>query len=165
MKFVGYSLPPHNNQGNLMTFLLPLILAALFFATPIAYAQVSVSDPWVRASVPHQKGTGAFMKITAPTDARLVEARSPLAGTAEIHTMTVEGDIMKMRVLPDLPLPGGATVELKPGGYHVMLLDLKAQAKVGDTVPISLVVESANGTRETVEVNAPVRALHEGGGH
>jgi copper(I)-binding protein len=85
-------------------------------------AQVTVKDPWVRATVPAQKATGAFMQITSAQDARLVEARSPVAGVVEVHEMVMEKEVMKMRAIKGLDLPAGKTVELKPGGYHVMLM-------------------------------------------
>lgn len=134
------------------------ILAALFLAIPAAHAGVDVADPWVRATVAQQKVTGAFMKITSSVDARLIEIRSPIAAVAEIHEMTMEGDKMKMRAVPALALPAGTTVELRPGGYHVMLLGLVAQAREGETVPVTLTIETADG-RETVEIAAPVRPL------
>jgi copper(I)-binding protein len=104
-----------------------------------AYAQVTVKDPWVRATVSQQKATGAFMQLTAAQDSRLIEAKSPVAGVVEVHEMSMEKDVMKMRAVPSLDLPAGKMVELKPGGYHVMLMDLKQQMKEGDTVPLTLV--------------------------
>jgi len=77
----------------------------------------------------------------------------------EIHEMSMEGSVMKMRAVPGLDLPAGKTVELKPGGYHVMLMDLKKELKAGDTVPLTLVVEGADKKREIIEVKAPVKAL------
>ncbi len=133
--------------------------AALALATA-AQAQVTVKDAWVRATVPQQKATGAFMQLTAEKDTRLVEARSPVAGVVEIHEMTMVDNVMKMRAVPGLDLPAGKAVELKPGGYHVMLIDLKGQVKEGDTVPVTLVVQGKDGKRETIEVKAPVRPLN-----
>ncbi len=127
-----------------------------------AFAQVTVTDPWVRGTVPQQKATGAFMQLTAAQDTRLVAARSPVAGVVEIHEMAMEKDIMRMRALPDgLPLPAGKRVELKPGGYHVMLMDLKGPVKEGSTVPVTLVFEGKDKNRSEVEVKAPVRPLGE----
>lgn len=137
----------------------------LALAAGAACAQVTVSEPWVRATVPQQRATGAFMNLTAPQGARLVEARSPVAGVVEIHEMVMENQVMKMRAIPGLDLPAGRAVELKPGGYHVMLMELKQQVKEGETVPITLVVEGKDKKRETVEVKAAVRPLTSGGGH
>ena len=130
--------------------------AALLVALPAA-AQVTVTDPWVRGTVAGQMATGAFMKLQSAKDARLLEAASPVAGVVEIHEMALENNIMRMRAVPSLALPAGRAVELKPGGYHVMLMDLKQQMKEGEVVPVTLVVETA-GRRETIEVKAPVRA-------
>ncbi|MCX7156028.1 MAG: copper chaperone PCu(A)C [Rhodocyclales bacterium] len=139
------------------TALSALVSAA--FILP-AHAQVTVKDPWVRATVSQQKATGAFMQITSVQDARLVEVKSPVAGIIEIHEMAIEKDVMKMRALPNgLDLPAGKTVELKSGGYHVMLMDLKQQMKEGDTVPMTLVVEGKDKKRSTIEVKAPVKPL------
>jgi periplasmic copper chaperone A len=122
-----------------------------------AAAQVTVGDPWIRGTVAQQMSTGAFMQLKSATDAKLIEARSPVAGVVEIHEMTMENNVMRMRAVPSMMLPAGRTVELKPGGYHVMMMDLKQQMKDGDVVPLTLVVESG-GKRETVEVKAKVRA-------
>ncbi len=136
-----------------------LTLAALAVAAA-AQAQVTVKDPWVRATVPQQKASGAFMQLTAAKDARLVEARSPVAGVVEIHEMAMDNNVMKMRAVPGLDLPAGKAVDLKPGGYHVMLMDLRGQLKEGDTVPVTLVIQGKDGKRETIEVKAPVRPLN-----
>jgi copper(I)-binding protein len=109
--------------------------------------------------VANQSATGAFMKLTAPAATRLVEVRSPVAGIVEVHEMKLDGDVMRMRAVPALPLPAGQMVELKPGGYHVMLMDLKGPVKAGDAVPLTLVFEGADGKRLTQDVKATARAL------
>ncbi len=142
-----------------------IIAISLCFALPaIALAQVAVKDPWVRATVAEQKSTGAFMQLTSPEGTRLVEVRSTVAKTVELHEMSMDGGVMKMRALAGVDLPAGKTVELKPGGYHVMLVDLKGQVKAGDSVPLTLVFEGKDKKRETVEVKATARALNEKGG-
>lgn len=144
-------------------FLSTLVLALASSAwaqTPSTPANtVQVHDAWARATIASQSATGAFMKLTAPTAMRLVEVRTPAAGVAEVHEMKLDGDVMRMRALGALALPAGQTVELKPGGYHVMLMDLKAPVKAGDSVPLTLVFEGANGQRHTQEVTAVARAL------
>jgi len=132
-------------------------LAASFIASA-AQAQTTVKDPWARATVAQQKASGAFMQLQSAKGGKLVSASSPVAGVVEIHEMTMDGNVMKMRAVPSLDLPAGKPVELKPGGFHVMLMDLKKPLNAGDTVPITLVVESA-GQRETVEVKAAVRQM------
>ena len=118
---------------------------SLTLATFAASAQVTVSEPWVRATVPQQKATGAFMKLQSAQDAKLISAKSPAAGIVEVHEMAMEGGVMKMRAVDGLALPMGKAVELKPGGYHVMLMDLKSQVKEGDAVPLTLVFETKDG--------------------
>jgi hypothetical protein len=137
------------------------VFAALVFALASisALAQVQVKDPWTRATVPQQTATGAFMKLESAQDARLVQASSPAAGVVEIHEMKMEGGVMKMRAVPSVAIPAGKGVELKPGGYHVMLMNLKAQVKEGDAVPITLVIEGKDGKRQTLEVKATARPI------
>jgi copper(I)-binding protein len=141
---------------------LQVVAAALLATTAItAAAQVSVSEPWIRATVPSQMATGAFMKLTAASNARLIGAASPVAGVVEVHEMALENNVMRMRAVTALDLPAGKPVELKPGGYHVMLLDLKRQLKPGETVPVTLQIEQG-GKRQEIEVQATVRALGAG---
>ena len=132
-------------------------LLALLLSPPV-YAQVTVTEPWVRATVASQMATGAFMTLKSATPARLVGASSPVAGVVEVHEMAMQDNVMRMRAVDALELPAGREVQLKPGGYHVMLMDLTRDLKAGETVPITLVVEQG-GTRRTVEVQAVVRAL------
>lgn len=134
-----------------------LMLAA---TSLLAQAEVSVKDAWVRATVPQQHATGAFMQIHSSTDMRLVEVQTNAAGIAEVHEMKMDNNVMKMRALPQLDLPAGKTVELKPGSSHLMLMDLKAQIKAGDTVTLTLILEDKDKKRETIEVKAKARALN-----
>jgi periplasmic copper chaperone A len=139
-----------------------LLIASLLTITAGAWAQqitVKIEDAWVRGTVASQKATGAFMRLTSPSDARLVAVSSPVAGVAEIHEMAMENDVMKMRQVPGLALPAGQTTELKPGGYHIMLMALKGQVKGGDTVPLTLTFEDGEKKTFTQEVNLPVKAL------
>ena len=130
-----------------------------------AQAQTTVKDAWVRGTVAGQKATGLFAQISSASGGKLVSASSPLAGVVEVHEMAMDGNVMKMRAIAALELPAGKPVELKPGGYHVMLLDLKQELKAGDAVPVTLVIEGAGGQRETLEIKAPVKALADSGGH
>ncbi|MDD0841044.1 copper chaperone PCu(A)C [Curvibacter sp. HBC61] len=132
-------------------------LCALSFA--VSAQGVDVKGAWARASVPGQKATGAFMTLTAPAGATLVGVRSPAAGVTELHEMKMDGDVMKMRAVPSLPLPAGQAVELKPGGYHVMLLDLKAPLAKDSTVPITLLLRDAKGVDSQLELKVPVKAV------
>ena len=135
------------------------ILSLVFaLASGSLYAQtVEVKDAWVRSSVQGQKATGAFMKITAKENMKLVSVSSPVAGVAEVHEMKMEGDVMKMRAIQGgLDLPAGKTVELSPGGYHVMMMDLKAALPKDSTVPLTLVFRDAKGVESKVELKVPV---------
>ena len=138
----------------------PRLLALLLALAPLStLAQVTVADVWVRGTVAGQKATGAFMKLTSATDAILVGASSPVAAVVEIHEMAHEGGMMRMRAIGELKLPAGKAVELRPGGYHVMLMDLKQPLKEGDTVPVTLTFRDAGGKKTSLDVAAPVRAL------
>ena len=132
-----------------------LALSALLTAP--ALAQVAVKDAWVRATVAGQKATGAFMQIADPAGGRLVGASAGVAGVVELHEMSMEGTTMKMRAIPAIDLPAGKPVDLKPGGLHVMLMDLKEPLSPGDSVALTLVVEGKDRKRETIEVKATVR--------
>ncbi|HEY6239958.1 MAG TPA: copper chaperone PCu(A)C [Burkholderiales bacterium] len=133
-------------------------VGVIFFSIN-ARAQVSVDKPWVRGTVQGQTSTGAFMSLKSAREASVVGAESPVAGGVQIHKMRMEGDVMKMRPVPRLVLPAGKTVELKPGGYHVMLTDLKRPLKKGESVPIRLRVQNKDGSSSIVEFNAEVREL------
>ncbi len=135
-----------------------LALLAVLAATA-SQAQTTVKDAWVRGTVAQQTATGMFAQITSSSGGKLVSVASPVAGIVEIHEMTMDGNIMKMRAVPALELPAGKTVELKPGGFHVMLMDLKKELKAGDSVPLTLVVEGADNKRERIEIKATVQAL------
>ncbi len=100
----------------------------LAVAPTFASAQVTVTDPWVRGTVAGQRATGAFMKLTPAADQKLVAAASPVAKIVEIHEMAMDGGVMKMRAIPKLDLPAGKATELKPGGYHVMLMALEGRS-------------------------------------
>jgi periplasmic copper chaperone A len=136
------------------------LLAAgfLWAAAGAALAQVDITAAWARPAVPGQTGTGAFMTIVSKDGARLVGAASPVAGVVEIHEMAMDNNVMKMRAIPALDLPAGREVQLKPGGHHVMLLDLKRPLKVGDKVQIELRLETRDGKRVTQPVEVEVRS-------
>lgn len=130
------------------------LCAAAGAQTPAAPLQVD--DAWLRASVPGQSGTGAFMRLTAREPLTLIAVRTPAAGVAEIHEMKLEGDVMRMRAIAQLPLPAGQSVELRPGGHHLMLMNLKAPLAAGSRVPLTLVVRDAKGTERQVDLQVPV---------
>lgn len=133
--------------------LLALFVVATAFAQPKAPLQVD--GAWIRASA-SQTGSGAYMRLTATEPLTLVGVRSPVAGVAEVHEMKLDGDIMRMRALDVLELPAGKTVELKPGGLHVMLMDLKAPLQGDIRVPVTLVLRDAKGAERRLDLQVPV---------
>jgi copper(I)-binding protein len=136
-----------------------VLTASLVSAQPAA---VKVDGAWARATVQGQQGTGAFMNITASEGTRLVGASTPVAGVAEVHEMKMEGDVMKMRALPALELPAGKTVQLKPGSYHLMLMDLKRPLAKDSTVPVTLRFKNAAGVESQLELMVPVATVAPG---
>lgn len=133
-----------------------ILALSVTMATSISQAEVVVTGAWVRATVVSQKATGAFMKLVSDNDVTLVSARSDIAGTVEVHEMKMENDVMRMRSVDGLKLPANQPVELKSGGYHLMMMDLKKQLKVGTEAQITLVFKNAKGDSETTYVHAPV---------
>lgn len=146
-----------------MTMSQPIAALILSLAlSGVAHAQVAVDAPWVRASVPQQTATGAFMRLTASRDLRLIGARSDVAQNTEVHEMAMQGQMMRMREVAAVPLPRGQAVALAPGGYHVMLIGLKRPLGAGDQVTLTLTFEDAAGKRSEQTVQAPVRPLDAG---
>lgn len=135
-------------------------LAMLLAWSGVSSAQVQVQDAWVRAAVQGQSATGAFMSLTSKEGARLIGVSSPVAGVVEIHEMKMDGDVMKMRAVAGLDLPPGRSVVLKPGGYHVMMMDLKRALKVGERVPLELRLETRDKRLVTqpIEIEVAARA-------
>lgn len=146
-----------------MTMSQPIAALILSLAlSGVAHAQVAVDAPWVRATVPQQTATGAFMRLTASRDLRLIGARSDVAQNTEVHEMAMQGQMMRMREVAAVPLPRGQAVALAPGGYHVMLIGLKRPLSAGEQVALTLVFEDAGGKRSEQTVQAPVRPLGAG---
>jgi copper(I)-binding protein len=135
------------------------LIVMLVVASAPAFADVTVKDAWVRGTVPAQKSTGAFLTLISSEDAKVVEAASPIAGMTEIHISEQKGGVMQMHALDSLALPAGKAVELKPGGSHIMLMELKKPVAANETVPLTLTIEDAKGKRTKLEVKAQVRPL------
>jgi periplasmic copper chaperone A len=135
-----------------------LFFALVWAAALPAVAQtIAVSSAWARATVPGQHGTGAFMTLMAADGARLTGAASAVAGVVEIHEMKIEGNVMKMRAISAIDLPPGRSVQLAPGGYHVMLMDLKRALKPGDKILVELQFETRDKRLLTQPVEVEVR--------
>lgn len=141
--------------------------SALFAGAALAHpdaAHVEAQNAWARASVPGQQASGAFMRLTAKEPLKLVGVETPVAGVAEVHEMKMEGDVMRMRAIEALDLPQGVPVDLKPGGYHVMLQQLKAPLVKDTQVPITLVFKDAKGELSRLHLQVPVRTAPPAGG-
>ena len=121
---------------------------------------IEVRDAWVRGTVSAQKVSGAYMTISAKSDVRLTGASSSIAEVTELHEMLIENDVMKMRRIDGLDIPAGTTVEFKPQGHHIMLMGLKHALAEGDHVVLTVIYESADGSRVEKQINAPVRPLN-----
>ena len=135
------------------------VLALGLCAMGWAQAQTTAQGAWARGTVAAQKATGVFVQLRSPDAAKLVAGSTPAAGRVEIHEMNMDGGVMKMREVPALELPAGQTVELKPGGYHLMLMDLKQPLKDGETLALTLQIERAGKPAERLQLQVPVRAL------
>lgn len=136
-----------------------IVAVALGAFASTAFAKVHIEDAWVRATVPQQRATAVFMKITSDQPMRLVDVNSPAAPHAEVHEMKMNGSVMTMRPVIGVDIVPGQVTALTPSGHHIMLLELEQQVKVGDKVPVTLVFEGKDSKRTSVEVSATARAL------
>lgn len=140
-------------------------IAALYCGSLCAQG-IEVQDAWVRATVTGQRATGAFMKITAKDGAKLIGSTTPAAGVTEVHEMKMDGGVMRMRAVEGgLDLPAGKSVALKPGGFHLMMMDLKGVVAVGGSVPLTLTFKDAKGVQSKLELKVPVRTKAPAGEH
>lgn len=142
-----------------------LILAAGMLVSAAAHGQVAAvraEQPWARATAPKQTVGGAYVALTSPVDDRLMGASSPAAGHVELHEMTMDASVMRMRELKGgLPLPAGKTVTLAPGGQHMMLVDLRGPLTAGQVIVLQLRFEHA----APVELEVPVAPVGASGPH
>ena len=136
----------------------PAVLLDVLSAPDFALAQAlpKVEGAWVRGSVPGQQATGAFMRLTAREPMQLVGVTTTVAGVAEVHEMKMEGDVMKMRAVESVDLAAGQAFDLKPGGYHIMLMDLKQPLAKDSSVGLTLSFRNAKGAQARLDVKAPV---------
>ncbi len=134
------------------------VFAVLVAVSLAAQAQVEVQSAWARPTVAGQMGTGAFMRLTSRDGARIIGASSAVAGVVEIHEMAMSGSVMQMRPLKGLDLAPGSTVELKPGGHHMMLMDLKRPLAVGEKIKVELRLEMPDKKLVTQPVEIEIRA-------
>jgi copper(I)-binding protein len=131
--------------------------AAFSLSAFAADSSLSVDDPYVRLAPPGVTTTGAFMTISnsGSADRKLVKAASPVSDKVQLHTHMNDHGVMKMREIPEIPVQANGKVELKPGSYHIMLIEMKTELKEGDHVPITLSFDDGS----TSQVDATVRKL------
>jgi copper(I)-binding protein len=130
-----------------------LLAAGLATIAPAQPPPVEVQNAWARATAAGATAGGVFLTMMdkgAPD--RLVSASTPVAAMAEVHETVNDNGVMRMRPVPALPVPANQPVELKPGGYHIMLMGLKQQLKDGETFPVTLTFEKAGSVTATVHV-------------
>ena len=147
-----------NQTGWLLSIAL-MAFAASIQAQEAKVGSIKIENAYVRATAPGQPAAGAFMKIDNSGAAdQLLSASSPAAGEVQLHQMSMEGNVMKMGQVKDIAVPANGSVDLKPGGYHIMLMNIKAPLKAGETVPVKLKFAKAG----EVEVKLPVNAVGSG---
>lgn len=131
-----------------------LVLFAALFAAATAHAQVAIESPWLRATAPGAKVGGGYLTIrnTGTAADRLVGASSPAAARVELHVHLKEGEVMKMREVRTFDVPAQGSFELKPGGAHLMFIELRQPFKEGDRVPVTLKFEKAGEVRTEFHV-------------
>lgn len=147
-----------------------LCCAVLAFAAAAAHAQpgaIRVEKPYARATAPGAAVGGGYATIVnagASTD-RLVAASSPASARMEVHEMKMEGNVMNMREVKGIDVPAGGRIELKPGGYHLMFMELKQPLKQGDKVPVTLKFEKAGELKVELDVQGMAAGAPKGHGH
>ena len=137
-----------------------MIVAGLLFSAGVLAAaadQITVVDPYVRLAPPNAPATGAFMVIknNGDQDVKVLKADNPASRVTELHTHLNEGGVMKMRPVPAIDIKAKGEAVLKPGGLHVMLIDLKAPMKEGDMVPITLTFDDGSSKKVDAKVVKP----------
>lgn len=139
--------------------LISFILIFMLFASACAKAEsdITISNAWARATAPGQQVAAAYMSLKSEQGATLIKAESNLAGTIELHSMTMENDVMKMRMLNELQIPAGKTVNLEPGGYHLMLFDLKQPLNAGQTAEFKLHFRTKAGSTQSMTLSLPIK--------
>jgi periplasmic copper chaperone A len=135
-----------------------IVLSVLLLVTTAVQAEVKISDAWARESIPGQDIAAAYMTLKSPEYSKLFYVESPSAGTVEIHTMTMDNGVMKMRMLDELELKPNETAALAPGGFHLMLFNLKEPLKAGSQVKFTLCFKDKAGKITHQDVMVPVKA-------
>lgn len=136
-----------------------LCTLSILLATLTAHANqpVALSHAWARATAPGQAVGAAYMALKSVTNLTLVKVESPIADSVEIHKMAMKNGVMEMRMLETLELPAGKVVKLEPGGFHLMLFDLKKPLKAGENIPLMLSFKDKSGKTSMLKIELPVK--------
>jgi hypothetical protein len=137
--------------------LFALLILSLLPLTGAAAELVNISHAWARATAPGQEVGAAYMNLKSPVDATLTAVSSAAADSIEIHQMSMNKGVMEMRMMESLPLPAGKMVKLEPGGFHLMLFDLKKPLKAGEELMVTLSIKDKAGKVRTQKVRLPIR--------
>ncbi len=153
-------------QNSRFSFIILTTIASAYFSNAYALDSdnstiqnaISIKDAWVRPSHPGQDVGAAYMTLTSTQDVTLVRVESDVSNSIEIHSMTMQNGVMKMRMLDNLPLIAGKPYKLEPGGFHFMLFDLKKTLAVGESVNFVLYFKAKNKTEFKQNIKVLVRA-------
>lgn len=137
--------------------LLTALILSLTLNPALAAAALEVSDAWARASAPGQQVGAAYMTLRSSEALAVTQVESPAAGSVEIHKMSMKDGIMRMRMMDALALQAGEPFKLAPGGFHLMLFDLRQPLKAGESVEFTLHLQDASGASSTQTVSVPVK--------
>lgn len=140
-----------------LSFFILVLLTCLLGACAEQHTGVAIDDAWARSTAPGQEVGAAYMTLTSPTDTTLIKTESDVAGSMEIHSMTMKDGVMEMDMLENLPLKAGVASKLAPGGYHLMLFELKKPLKAGESATITLTFKDSAGKMSTQEVTVPIK--------
>jgi periplasmic copper chaperone A len=146
------------NLNRFSWFVAALLISFASYAA-INEGDIEISGGWIRATAPGQDQGGADLSIISKQPATLVGAASPVCKTVQLHTMTSEGGMMRMREVKAIELPAGKRVNLRESGYHLMLIGLKAPLKEGEIVPLTLSIKVGKQGVTEVEATAEVKSL------
>ena len=138
------------------SFFVIALVASLLSACEANHS-VAVLDAWARANAPGQTVGAAYMTLISAQDSTMVKVESDIAGTVQIHSMSMDNGVMKMRMLEELPLPAGKAEKLAPGGFHLMLFDLKKPLTAGESVKLTLTFRDNAGKVTQQMVTLPVK--------
>jgi copper(I)-binding protein len=136
-----------------------LTVAGLLFSANSIAQEVTVRNVWARATAPGQNTASIYLEIVSNADAALVGVTSPLAKSAQMHTMRTEGGVMKMRAMQRIELPARKSVTFAPGGLHIMLAGIGRPLREKEKIPLELAIEGAGGGTSTVRTEAEVRPI------